>query len=63
VGHRFIDDRHKGRSYGAGYDKVHAAVDDANRVAYVEVLADEKKTTMICLFSRAIDWFKGQGID
>jgi hypothetical protein len=41
-------------SYGAGDDKDHVAVHHATRVAYIEVLADEKKPTMICLSSRAI---------
>jgi hypothetical protein len=39
VGHRLTGDRQNGRSYGAGSDKVHVAVDDTSRLAYVEVLA------------------------
>ncbi len=41
VGHRITVDRRKGCSPGAGYEKVHVAVDDATRLAYVEVLPDE----------------------
>jgi transposase InsO family protein len=52
-----------GRSYGVGYDKVHVAVDDATRLAYVEVLADEQKPTVIGFLSRAIAWFNSQGIE
>ena len=63
VGHRITGDRQKGRSYGAGYDKVHVAVDDATRLAYVEVLADEQKPTVIGFLSRAIAWFNSQGIE
>jgi hypothetical protein len=47
VGHRITGDRQRGRSYGVGYDKVHVAVDDATRLAYLEVLADEQKPTVI----------------
>ena len=63
VGHRITGNRQQGRSYGVGYDKVHVAVDDATRLAYVEVLADEQKPTVIGFLSRAIAWFKTQGIE
>ena len=63
IGHRITGDRQKGRSYGVGYDKVHVAVDDATRLAYVEVLADEQKPTMIGFLARAVVWFNGQGIE
>ncbi len=63
VGHRITGDRQQGRSYGVGYDKVHVAVDDATRLAYVEVLADEQKPTVIGFLSRAVAWFNGQGIE
>jgi hypothetical protein len=45
VGHRSTGDRHKGKSTGAGYEKVHVAIDDPTRLSYVEVLADEKGPT------------------
>ena len=63
VGHRITGDRHLGRSYGVGYDKVHVAVDDTTRLAYVEVLADEKGPTTVGFLSRAVAWFNGQGIE
>ena len=63
VGHRITGNRQQGRSYGVGYDKVHVAVDDATRLAYVEVLADEQKPTVIGFLSRAIAWFNSQGIE
>lgn len=43
VGQRITGNRQQGRSYGIGYNKVHAAFDDATRLAYVEVLVDEQK--------------------
>ncbi len=63
LGHRITGDRQRGRAYGVGYDKVHAAVDDATRLAYVEVLADEQKPTVIGFLGRAVAWFNGQGIE
>jgi transposase InsO family protein len=61
VGHRISGNRQQGRSYGVGYDKVHVAVDDATRLAYVEVLADEQKPTVIGSLASAVAWFNGQG--
>ena len=43
AGHRITGDRQQGRSYAVGYDKVHVAVDDATRLAYVEVLAKAER--------------------
>jgi transposase InsO family protein len=63
VGCRITVVRQKVRSYGAGYDKVHVAVDATTRLAYVEVLMDEQKPTFIGFFSRAIAWFNSQGIE
>jgi transposase InsO family protein len=63
VGHRITGYRQQGRSYSVGYDKVHVAVDDATRLAYVEVLVDEQKPTVIGFLSRAIAWFNSQGIE
>ena len=63
VGHRITGNRQQGRSYGVGYDKVHVAVDDITCLAYVDVLADEQKPTVIGFLSRAVAWFNGQGIE
>jgi transposase len=38
----------------AGWECVHIAIDDATRLAYVEVLADEKATTAIGFLRRAV---------
>jgi transposase InsO family protein len=63
VGHRITADPRKGSSPGVGYEKVHVAVDDATRLSYVEVLADEKGPTTVGFLSRAVAWFNGQGIE
>jgi hypothetical protein len=63
VGHRITGDPRKGSSPGAGYEKVHVAVDDTTRLSYVEVLPDEKGPTTVGFLSRAVAWFNGQGID
>jgi transposase len=47
---------------GLGYDYVHAAVDDHSRLAYAEILPDEKGTTCAGFLTRAAAWFNAQGI-
>jgi len=45
-----------------GWDAVHVAVDDATRLAYAEVLSDEKATTSVAFLQRAIAFFAKHGI-
>jgi transposase InsO family protein/transposase len=52
-----------GRVHGkAGWDFVHIAIDDATRLAYAEVLSDEKGTTATGFLRRAIAFFARHGI-
>jgi len=44
-----------------GYDFVHAAVDDHSRVAYAEILPDEKGTTCAGFIDRALTHFAALG--
>jgi hypothetical protein len=45
-----------------GYDYVHSVVDDHSRLAYSEVLPDEKGPTCAAFLARAIDYFAAHGI-
>ena len=45
-----------------GWEYVHVCVDDATRLAYVEVLADEKAKTAIGFLGRAVRFFRRHGI-
>ena len=45
-----------------GWEYVHIAIDDATRLAYVEVLGDEKATTAVGFLRRAIQHFASYGI-
>jgi len=45
-----------------GYDFAHAIVDDHSRLAYVELLADERAATVTAFVERALAWFAEQGI-
>jgi transposase InsO family protein len=45
-----------------GYDYVHAAVDDHSRLAYAEILPDEKGSTTAEFLARAVTWFASHGV-
>ena len=45
-----------------GYSYIHSAVDDHSRLAYSEVLADERKETAVAFWQRAHTFFAGHGI-
>jgi transposase InsO family protein len=45
-----------------GYDYVHSLVDDHSRLAYCEILPDEKGPTCVAFLGRAIDYFAAHGI-
>jgi len=60
-GHRVNGDR-RTRSRGIGWEYVHVAVDDATRLAYVEVLENEKAVTAVGFLRRAIAHFGDYGI-
>ena len=61
-GHRVTGGRKGNRNPGAGWDCVHVAIDDATRLAYVEVLPDQKRATTTAFLVRALRWFKARGI-
>jgi transposase InsO family protein len=60
-GHRVNDDR-RTRTRGIGWEYVHVAVDDATRLAYVEVLDDERGPTAAGFLRRAVRFFRRYGI-
>jgi transposase InsO family protein len=61
-GHRVLG-RGRGRyDEGAGYEYVHVCVDDFSRLAYVELLTDERAQTASGFLRRALAWFAGHGI-
>ena len=52
-----------GRRIGdAGWEFVHVCVDDHSRLAYAEVLSDEKGSTAVCFLRRALKFFAGHGV-
>jgi transposase InsO family protein len=63
-GHR-VTGRHPGhyRSRGAGWEYVHVCVDDCTRVAYVEVLPDERPETAVGFLRRAAAFYAAGGVN
>jgi transposase InsO family protein len=45
-----------------GHDYFHAVVDDHSRLAYCELLGDERAATVSAFVERALAWFGGHGI-
>lgn len=45
-----------------GYSYLHTAIDDHSRLAYSEILADERKETAVAFWARAHAWFTAAGI-
>ena len=45
-----------------GWEYVHVCVDDATRLAYVEVLANEKATSAVAFLRRALAFFGARGV-
>jgi len=59
---RTITDRDGHRRETTGWEYVHIAIDDATRLAYAEVLADERAKTAIGFLGRAVRFFRRYGI-
>ena len=55
-----VANRHK--RIKIGYDYVHTAIDDYTRLAYSEVLPDEKDLTCAGFLHRALAWFHAHGV-
>jgi transposase InsO family protein len=55
--------RYRRRKRGElGWEFVHVCVDDATRLAYAEVLGDEKATTAVAFLGRALAFYRRHGI-
>jgi transposase len=69
-GHRVTGDR-RGQAHTrrdgkkvslAGWEFVHVAIDDHSRLAYAEVLTDEKGPTAVGFLKRAVEFYAGYGV-
>ena len=63
IGHCITGDRTgESNKRGTGWEYLHVAIDDASRLAYSEILSDERKESALAFTARAIDWFGRFGI-
>ncbi len=60
-GHK--NQRAQNKTGRVGYGFIHSAVDDHSRLAYSEILGDERKATAAAFWLSARDWFAGHGVE
>jgi transposase InsO family protein len=61
MGHRITGDR-RDRTYDAGWDYLHVAIDDASRVAYAQILPGEGVDCCIPFLRAAVAYYAGLGV-
>jgi transposase InsO family protein len=62
VGHRITGDRRQGETRGAGWEYVHVCIDDASRVAFSQILPDERKESAVAFLEAALAYYAGLGV-
>jgi transposase InsO family protein len=63
VGHRITGDRtRQSNSRGVGWEFVHVCIDDASRVAFVQVMPDDKKESAVAFLKAAIAYYTSLGV-
>ena len=62
LGHRVTGDRRGHRARGVGWEYLHVAIDDASRLAYTELLPDERGESCAGFLARAAAWFASLGV-
>jgi transposase InsO family protein len=62
VGHRITGDRRQGETRGAGWEFVHVAIDDASRLAFSQILPDERKESAVAFLKAAVAYYQSLGI-
>jgi transposase InsO family protein len=62
IGHRITADRRQGASRGAGWEFVHVCIDDASRVAFSQILPDEKKESAVAFLKAAVAYYASLGV-
>ena len=61
VGHRITGDR-RSRLKGVGYEFVHVAIDDHSRIAFSQILPDQKHSSAVAFLRAAVAYYAGLGI-
>ena len=61
IGHRITGDRTR-ESRGAGWEFVHVCLDDASRIAFAQVLPDERKESAVAFLEAALAYYASLGV-
>ncbi len=63
VGHRITGNRRgQSNSRGVGWEFVHVAIDDASRLAFSQILPDEKKQSAVAFLRAAVAYYASLGV-
>jgi transposase InsO family protein len=67
IGHRITGDRtgqsrRRGRGEGLGWEFVHVCIDDASRIAFAQIMPNEKKESAVAFLFAAVAYYKRLGI-
>jgi transposase InsO family protein len=67
IGHRITGDRRgqsnrRARGQGLGWEFVHVAIDDASRIAFAKVMANEKRRSATAFLKAALAYYESLGI-
>ncbi|MER9676937.1 IS481 family transposase [Mesorhizobium sp. M0208] len=62
VGHRITGDPQQGKSRGVGWEFVHVCIDDASRIAFSQILPNERKESAVAFLKAAVAYYESLGI-
>lgn len=63
IGHRITGDRTgQSNSRGVGWEFVHVCIDDASRVAFSQIMADEKAASAVAFLKAALAYYASLGV-
>jgi transposase InsO family protein len=62
VGHRITGSPQQGKSRGAGWEFVHVSIDDASRLAFSQILPDERKESAVAFLKAAVAYYASLGV-
>ena len=54
--------RRQGKSRGAGWEFVHVCIDDASRLAFSQILPDERKESAVAFLKAAVAYYASLGV-
>jgi transposase len=67
IGHRITGDRRgqsnrRSRGEGLGWEFVHVCIDDASRIAFAQVMPDERKQSAVAFLKAALAYYQSLGV-